>query len=128
WHFTGKEAIVEAIFDQYFEAQIALLIAFKQEDGAISSRIRRLVQLVGNELGETSQAFPEPLEFYAHALRQENLLGRLRRYFTTYAAHLADLIQQGMDSGEFRTGNALETAHILLSALEGLILLHSLTA
>jgi AcrR family transcriptional regulator len=128
WHFTGKEQIVEAIFDQYFEAQIALLVAFKQDDGAISTRIRRLVKLIGDDLGEMGQLFPEPLEFYAHALRQENLLDRLRTYFATYAAHLAELIQQGIDGGEFHATNPLNAAHILLSALEGIILLHALTS
>ena len=40
----------------------------------------------------------------------------------------ADLIQQGMTSGEFAAGNAQQAAIVLISALEGVILLHTLNA
>lgn len=126
WHFRSREEVVEAIFDQYFEAQISLLAAFKQEQGPISARIRTLIERIGTEFGETDQAFPEPLEFYVQALRDPNLLERLKTYFKTYAAHLADLIQTGIASGEFQVRDAQQAAYILLSALEGVIVLQSL--
>jgi AcrR family transcriptional regulator len=128
WHFRSREEIVEAIFAQYFQAQIALLAAFSQEKGPVNVRIRTLIRRVGEDLGEPGPAFPEPLEFYAQALRDENLLNLLKTYFDAYAMHLADLIQQGMASGEFAAGNAQQAAIVLISALEGIILLHTLTA
>ena len=48
---------------------------------------------------------------------------RSRRYYQRYHRLLADLIQQGYDTGEFRHSTAEQTSGFLIAQLEGLALM-----
>jgi AcrR family transcriptional regulator len=122
WHFKSKDEIVTAIFDQYFEGQIERLIALEQENRSVSDRIRSMVIQIGADLQELGQTFPQPLEFYSQAARDPALLELLKSHFASYEKHLSQLIQQGIDRGEYRSVDPILHAHVLLSSLEGLIL------
>lgn len=125
WHFKSKDEIVATIFDEYFGAQIEMLIAFKEREGTSSERLHALMTLIAESMDSFGAEFPEPLEFYALAAHQPDLLERLKQHFVVYKAHLTELIQQGIDAGEFHTGDAAHIANILIGAVEGLILLHT---
>ena len=121
WHFKSKEQIVTSVYDQFFNAQIAFIESILQAEGSASERLHILTRMAGEAVTETT-GFPYPLDLYAYALRNKPLLQSMSAYLETYLQHLAQLIQQGIDSGEFVPCDAQETALVLVSALDGIVL------
>ena len=128
WHFSSKNDIIAAIFDQYFTAQLEVLVALKEQAGSASARLRSFFEFVAQGLSELGQQFPQPLEFYAQASRDTELLQRFKQYLATYTDHVASLIQAGIDDGEFAAHDPHQAAHLLLAIVEGLLLLHDFSS
>ncbi len=80
-------------------------------------RIFGIAHLVGEE------STPPPLEFYALAARDAALMEQMRSYVHVYQERIAQVIQQGIDSGELAPVDPQMTALNLLSILEGVVLI-----
>lgn len=121
WHFKSKEEIIAAVYQQFFDAQIAFIESILQAEGSASERLLTLTRMAGETITEITE-FPHPLDLYAYALRNKPLLQSMSVYLESYLKHLATLIQHGIDSGEFVNCDARETALVLISALDGIVL------
>ncbi len=120
WHFKNKDAIIEAVFVSILDAQLAFIEAQLAGTDPATDKLRRIfgiTHLVGEE------STPPPLEFYALAARDAALMEQVRRYVHVYQERIAQVIQQGIDSGEFASVDPRMTALNLLSILEGVVLI-----
>jgi AcrR family transcriptional regulator len=127
WHFKSKDELVLAIFDAFFSGQEAILGSVLNGEGSPAARLRRLVELAGAELEAATARFPAPLEFYTLAAHNETLRARLAQFYAGYHEKLCRLLQEGIEGGVWPMTTAVSpTAHILISAMEGVILLWSL--
>ncbi len=127
WHFKSKEALILAIFDAFFSGQEAILHSVLNSADRPAVRLRRLVDLAGAELEATTARLPAPLEFYTLAAHNETLRARLAQFYAGYHEKLCLLLQEGIDEGIWPGTTAVApTAHFLISAIEGVILLWSL--
>jgi AcrR family transcriptional regulator len=128
WHFKGKDEIVNAIYVQFFEAQMAGIQHILAQHGTASERLLLLAHAAGEAAAQLDgeAQFPHVLDFYAQALRQPVLLQTMQHYLGLYVQQLATLIQQGVDAGEFAPCDARETALALVSGLDGIVLVSSL--
>ncbi|MBE2202078.1 MAG: TetR family transcriptional regulator [Anaerolinea sp.] len=127
WHFQSKDALILAIFDAFFSEQEAILAGVLNGAGSPAARLRQLVALAGAELETAVARFPAPLEFYTLAAHNETLRARLAHFYTGYHEKLCLLLQEGIGAGVWSGTTAVApTAHVLISAIEGIILLWSL--
>ena len=127
WHFQSKDALILAIFDAFFSEQEAILTGVLNGEGSPAARLRRLVELAGAELEAATARFPAPLEFYTLAAHNETLRARLAQFYAGYHEKLCRLLQEGIEAGIWPETTAVSpTAHVLISAMEGVILLWSL--
>src|SRR5574340_324754 len=69
-----------------------------------------------------SSLVPIIFEFYAVAVHQQWVKQFINEYFQHFRTLLEELIQQGIDSGEFRQVNARNTAISFASLYDGLTL------
>lgn len=127
WHFQSKDALILAIFDAFCSGQEAILAHVLHSAGSPAARLRRLVELAGAELEAATTSFPAPLEFYTLAAHNETLRARLAQFYAGYHEKLCLLLQEGIDAGVWpQTTAVAATAHVLISTIEGVILLWSL--
>lgn len=127
WHFQSKDALILAIFDAFFSGQEAILASVLESADSPAVRLRRLVELAGAELEAATARFPAPLEFYTLAAHNETLRARLGQFYAGYHEKLCLLLQAGVAEGVWPETTAVPpTAHVLISAIEGVILLWSL--
>jgi hypothetical protein len=75
------------------------------------------------EFGHIVQTLPLTFEFYAMALRNDVIREAMRGYFDAYLKILIPIIEQGIQSGEFRKVDAFESSVALGALMEGTILL-----
>lgn len=127
WHFQSKDALILAIFDAFFSGQEAILASVLDGADNPAARLRRLAELAGAELEAATARFPAPLEFYTLAAHNETLRARLAQFYTGYHEKLCLLLQEGIGAGVWPETTAVSpTAQVLISAMEGVILLWSL--
>jgi AcrR family transcriptional regulator len=123
WHFKSKNELITAIFDTFFAGQEAIMNAVLDGAGSATARLLQMAHLAGSDLEAAFAQFPAPMEFYALASRNDELGKRLRAYYQVYLDKFSQLIQQGIDNGEWKPVSVPETAVTLISLMEGVILL-----
>ncbi len=122
WYFKSKEDIINAILHRLFTGDIEHLESLLQAGGTASER---LMQLTGDRvrgLQRMSSLVPIIFEFYAVAVHQQWVKQFINEYFQHFRTLLEELIQQGIDSGEFHQVNARNTAISFASLYDGLTL------
>jgi AcrR family transcriptional regulator len=123
WHFKSKADLMAAIFDMFFSGQEAIMDTVLNGSGSATERLLQLSRLAGSDLEAVFSQFPAPMEFYALASREDALREKLRAFYMTYLDKISQLVQQGIDSGEWKKVSARETAVTIISLMEGIILL-----
>jgi AcrR family transcriptional regulator len=120
WYFKSKEDIINAILRRLFTGELANLESLLEAEGTVSERLVLLTGDRVNGMKRMSSLVPIIFEFYAVAVHQLWVQQFIGEYFQQFRKLLEDLIQQGIDRGEFRPVNATEAAISLASMYEGL--------
>lgn len=116
WYFKGKEAIVQSLLAEVFDADLRGLGEVLGQDGSVSER---LAGYVSASLAQAAEHSPLSNELYSLATRNEAARAHLREYLSEFQRLLADLIRQGIERGEFRPLDPMQAALLLMSAYEG---------
>jgi len=122
WYFKSKEDIINAILRRLFTGDLENLESLVQAEGTASERLLQLTNNRVNGMKQMSSLVPIIFEFYAVAVHQQWVQQFIGEYFKHFRTLLEDLIQQGIDKGEFRPVNATKAAISLASMYEGLTL------
>ncbi len=123
WYFKSKDAVIAAILDRIFSREHRALKDVLSGEGPVSDRLLNLVRQSARHTQSLKFSVPLMFEFYALAARHEQVHSAMQRYYATYRSDLAQLIQEGVDSGEFTAVAADKVALSIIAAFEGLILL-----
>ena len=120
WYFKSKEDIINAILRRLFAGALESLESLLEAEGTVSERLVQLTSDRVTGMKHMSSLVPIIFEFYAVAVHQQWVKQFIGEYFKHFRGLLEDLIQQGIDRGEFYPVNAAETAISLASMYEGL--------
>jgi AcrR family transcriptional regulator len=122
-YFDSKEDLFMAVFEAwetgnlYREVQAAM-----QAFASASQRLRYLARAVGEYLAQTEDIFPASVEFWSHIHRDSAIREGFRRIFAEMRLTVAQLIQDGIDQGEFVSIDSGAAAALLIAAYDGLML------
>lgn len=122
WYFKSKEDIINAILHRLFTGDLEHLESLLQAEGTASERLIQLTNHRVSGLKRMSSLVPIIFEFYAVAVHQQWVQQFINEYFQHFRTLLEELIQQGMDCGEFRQVNARNAAISFASLYDGLTL------
>ena len=122
WYFKSKEDIINAILRRLFAGDLEHLEDLIQAGGTASERLIQLTNYRVIGMKRMSNLVPIIFEFYAVAVHQQWVKQFINEYFEHFRALLEELIQQGIDNGEFRHVNTRNTAISIASLYEGLTL------
>jgi AcrR family transcriptional regulator len=122
WYFKSKEDIINAILRRLFTGELENLQSLLEAEGTASERLIQLTSDRVNGVKRMSSLVPIIFEFYAVAVHQQWVQQFIGEYFKHFRKLLEDLIQQGIDRGEFRPVNATKAAITIASLYEGLTL------
>ncbi|HEU5441848.1 MAG TPA: TetR/AcrR family transcriptional regulator [Ktedonobacterales bacterium] len=122
-YYKSKDAIIAALMHQFFKLGMRDLRKLREQEGTVSERLIAYSRHLAVEMRRMTAVVSLAWEFYAIAARQKVVRDYLKVYFAEYRTALAELVQDGMDRGELRLGNATEVATTLTGLYEGLALL-----
>jgi len=121
WYFKSKEEIITGILHRLFVTDIEQLRDLLAVEGTVSQRLLLLTRYRITGLKHVVHLIPILIEFYAVTVREDRIRQFISEYFRNFRGLLVDLIQQGIDAGEFRPVSAIETAVTISTIYEGLM-------
>lgn len=122
WYFKSKEEIITGILHRLFVTDIEQLRGLLAIEETVSQRLLLLTRYRITGLKHVAHLIPILIEFYAITVREDKVRHFISAYFRDFRILMVDLIQQGIDTGEFRPVNAIETAVTISAIYEGLML------
>lgn len=122
-YFDSKEALLLAVFTEWetgnLEAEIGPLL---QSLPSAAQRLARLAEAATARVTASVQLLEAAVEFWSHIPRNTRIRNGFKRMFARMAADVAQVIQQGIDAGEFRRVDARVMARLMIATYDGLVL------
>jgi AcrR family transcriptional regulator len=123
WYYKSKNAIIRALLDRVFISEMQETGDLVHMDASASDRLKIFVQFAVREYKRFEKLLPLAYEFIALAYRNKTVRETLTGYFQHYVDLIAEVIQQGVDRGEFKACDPASTALALIAMYEGTALL-----
>ena len=123
WYFKGKDEIIAAILERIFDQDFSALTELLGAGAPAADRLQAFVDGYADSFEQWQWMNPIGMEFYGEAAHNEKVRGVVLRYLERFRRALATLIEQGIQRGEFRAVDPMDTANVLLGMEEGLALL-----
>ena len=125
WYFKSKEDIIIAIADLLFSAEFRKIENLSIEGQTSRDCLENFFDIFIKDLRNILKLTPVIYEFYALAFRNSTVRHVMHEYYQRFIMIMEPIIQQGMESGEFRAGDARQVTITIGAAFEGTLLLWS---
>lgn len=123
WYYKSKDAIIRALLDRVFISEMADAEELVDMLGSASERLKLFVESAVREYKRFEKLLPLAYEFIALAYRSKAVRDTLTGYFDHYTELVAEVIQQGVESGEFKPCDPQAVATALIGMYEGMALI-----
>lgn len=122
WYYKSKDAIIRALLDRVFISEMQDAEQLVMMEASARDRLRMFVQFAIREYKRFDKLLPLAYEFIALAYRNKAVREAVVGYFTHYAEIVAEVVQQGIDTGEFQPCDPQAVALALIGMYEGMAL------
>ncbi len=122
-YYKSKDKLIIAFLDRIFQREFQVLEDMDLSTTNAEEAIDIVIESVVKDLMIMFRLIPVVYEFLALAFRNKYVREALKHYLNRYMNMLKPIIQMGIDSGEFRNVDALDTAIAIVAVMEGTILL-----
>jgi AcrR family transcriptional regulator len=123
WYFKSKDDLILGIVENMLIREFDKLQSVPSWEGTVKDRLLAFVDLTIADLEEMLQYMPIFYEFFAMAMRRDEIRKIFTDYFRSYMEIFTPVIQEGIDHKEFWDIPAEDVAIALIAVLEGTILL-----
>lgn len=123
WYYKSKDAIIRALLDRVFISEMQGAEQLVELDASASERLKLFVEYVVREYKRFEKLLPLAYEFIALAYRSKAVRESLVGYYEHYADLIAEVIEQGVNRGEFKPCDPRNASVALIGMYEGIALL-----
>ncbi len=123
WYFKSKDEIIAVLLQQNAANITAVLHQLAQATGSVRERLSTFFEQILAATDEIASLYLTGAKLYAMTSRDPQMQAVMQEIGSGFRQGLSALIQQGVDSGEFRPVAADEVADALLGLYEGIMLL-----
>jgi len=123
WYFKSKDEIILSIFERMFSREFQEIENLVYADGSATERMLYFAERASEDIRRMLRLMPLAYEFMAWAFRRKFVQDAFKLYVNKFMDILIPLLQQGIDSGEFRNINPRAAAITIGAIIEGTILI-----
>ena len=123
WYFKSKDEIILNIFERIFSREFKELENMVGSNESATKRLIDFADRASEDVKKMLRLMPLAYEFMGWAFRKKFVQDAFKIYINKYMAILVPIIQQGIDSGEFRNIDPHGAAITIGAIFEGTILL-----
>jgi AcrR family transcriptional regulator len=121
-HFESKESLFIVLLDEWLKKMDTNLLDIFNTNISLEEGISKVLEILKDLAVETTSQYPIFLEFYAKAIRSEEVFNKLDQEMKKYQNLLATLIQKGIDEKMLKPVDALHTSKIAIALVMGLLM------
>jgi len=122
WHFKGKKDILFAVMNWYLgQLTEEMKIAIQQIPTA-EGKLKFIFEIFAESYISEDTLFSVFIDFYAETRHDEEVTAIFRQGLSPFLDYVTGIIQEGINSGEFKPVDSRYMAVLLMSASEGLLL------
>lgn len=122
WYYKSKDAVILALMERVLERELRMAKDLVQSSQPAGERLHSLMRTALSDIAGLGRLMPLAYEFLAMASRRKAVRQAMAEYYERYAELLSQIIQQGIDSGEFADQDTDQAALSVIAMLEGLAL------
>jgi AcrR family transcriptional regulator len=122
-YYKSKDDLIIAIVDRIFQREFSSFENIDMSDMSATDAIWLFTDTVIRDIKIFMRLMPLAYEFLGLAFRNKFVQKALRIYVNRYMNILVPIIQQGIDSGEFRLVEAKDVAIAMGAIIEGTMLI-----
>jgi AcrR family transcriptional regulator len=123
WYFKSKDEIILSIFERMFNREFQALETLVGAGGSASENLLSYTEYAIEDIRGLLRLRPLVYEFLSWVFRRKIVRDAFKIYINKYMDAVVPIIQQGIDSGEFRAIDPHSAAITLGAIFEGTILL-----
>lgn len=123
WYFKNKDAIVIELFNRIFSREVHELESLAQPSSPATDRLLAYTDKVIEDINRLTKFAPIAYEFLSLAFRSKYLQDAFKDYLKEHMDILVPIIQQGIESGEFRNIDPENAAITVGAIFEGTLAL-----
>lgn len=120
WYFDSKDAIILGLVERVFAAEIGDAEALAAADGPAGERLLEFARVANREFRQFQSLMPVVYDLAALMVRKRSARDILSKYYQRYQHLLAQIVQQGVATGEFAPVDPDTAALMMISLFEGL--------
>lgn len=122
-YFESKDAIILSLLEKVFESELQDLKSLLEDERSAEERLLIYVERGAEDIQNMLKWMPLIYEFLVLAFRRDSIKKFIRSFYKRNMDLLENLIQQGIDAGEFQASSAQDAAISVGSIIEGTIML-----
>jgi AcrR family transcriptional regulator len=120
WHFTNKRELFLATIQQPFQLiEVQLKALVEQKDTTAEERIRTFFGQVAEYLTPNKNMIGLMVDAFFQSYQSQDARDMLRKLYAGYIGAVEQIIQQGIERGEFRDVDPHMTAIVLMAGGDG---------
>lgn len=123
WYYKSKDAIIMALLDRVFLAQMNTIEDLVKTDGTAEEKLRTFTRTAVADIRHFERFRTLGYEFVALATRRKEVRDKIRGYYRTYTQIIADIIEQGISTDEFAIVDPHKTSLAIIGLYEGITLM-----
>lgn len=122
-YFESKEVLLMAVFEAWEMGHLQQELQHSLEAEPTSAgKLTLVASAAAQRLGSAFELLSTEVEFWSHIPRHAVIRKGFRRMFAKMADDIGQIIQQGIESEEFRPVDATMLARLLIATYDGLVL------
>jgi AcrR family transcriptional regulator len=121
-HFSSKQALFLALFEQWLAILDEQLAAFRAEAKNVPDGLQKMAGMIGQVFAVASGQLPMFLDFWSKAAHDSDVWKEIIAPYRRYQTFFAQMIQEGIAEGTLRSVDPQTAAQTLVSLAVGLLL------
>ena len=121
WYYKSKKEIYLSLVNHWVHNYSAVLNHIVDTDRSASDQLRSLFQYFIVQYEKDPVVFKALLEFWSMAGRDPEFNDKLQKVYSEFVNLISTIIQQGMDSGDFKKLDVDITAMSIMVNIEGIM-------
>ena len=123
WYFKSKDEIIVGIITSFLDIEMKKLRQLQMAEGTAADRLVAFSDIVIADFERLTPLLPIFFEFLGMVARHKTIQKLFASYMNDFLSVLTPVIQEGVESGEFRPVAAEDAAIAMGAIFEGIIVL-----
>lgn len=122
YYFANKHDLVHAAFERNFQRSLQRRASILESEQDATSKLRALIDAYLPQDEETVEAWHVWAELWVEGIHDQDLQELNDRSYGEWRKIVAGIVRDGQAAGTIAEADAVETANLLIAALDGLAL------